>query len=230
MEEFDKYYQISIFNPPEFSIDMEILQLLLQNLSEISGSGKSIVIRSRGPFFSMGYDSSCKLIRDSEFVGNIVSLGTAVMQLIKNHNAPVITYASGHAWGAALELGIICDGFISSSECDFAYPDAMFQLPCVFTDPLTMKESLGEKVFSRLISGSRIDATEALAHGIISDIGNLEDAIEKSIRMNNPTFIDAKESSSVDQSRIRNHIKGVRSSDTTKIDLKGLEEYRRSHL
>lgn len=230
MEEFEKYYEISIFNPPEFSIDMEILQLMLQNLSEISGTGKSILIRSRGDFFSLGYDSSCKLIRDSEFVGNIVSLGTAIMQLIKNHNAPVITHASGHAWGAALELGIISDGFISTEECDFAYPDARFHLPPIFMDPVTLRESLGEKVFSRLISGGKLSPSEALGYGILSGIGDIEYAVDESIRMNNETFLNAKEGFSVDQARIRNHIKNVRTSDTSRIDLKGLEEYRKSNV
>ncbi len=209
---------------------MEILQSLLQVFSEISGSGKPVIINSRGDFFSQGYDSSCKLIRDSEFVGNIIAIGTAVMQLIRNHNGVVLTYATGHAWGAALELGLVSDAFISGDKCDFAYPDASFGLPSIFIDPVTMKENLGERMFSRLLSGEIINSSDALSSGITSGRGNFQKAIDVAIKLNNATFLSAKEGENIDQSRIRNHIRYARSMDTSKIDLKGLESHRSSFL
>ncbi len=203
---------------------------MLQKFSEISGSGIPVIISSDGDYFSQGYDCSCKLVRDNEFVQNFVSLGTAVMQLIRNHNAPVLLYGKGHVWGAALELALICDAFVCSDTCDIAYPDASFGLPPIFLDPFTFREILGERLFARILSGTIMHADEGLESNIITAKGSYEDAIGVMNKLNNPTFITGKEWDSIDLARIRNHLKYIQHMDTSKINLKALESYRKSNL
>ena len=80
---------------------MEVLQQLFINLSAITSDGnlKPVVIRSKGDNFSMGYDCSCHLVKDNDFLLSVVSLGTGIMQLIRNYEAPVVI-------GAVMSIGL----------------------------------------------------------------------------------------------------------------------------
>lgn len=209
-------------------MDLEVLQQLFMNLSSITSDGnlKPVVIRSTGENFSMGYDCSCHLVKDNDFLLTVVSLGTGIMQLIRNYEAPIISFCKGFTLGAGLELALISDYSVGEKDSKYGFPDILYDFPSIMIPPEGMRGFIPGNAMKELATGRILTLKESLDNGLISREGNLEDAESMAISLNNSFFRRIKGSRFVRNEILKSYAHHIETTDTKKIRLKELESYR----
>ncbi len=213
-------------------MDMEVIQQLLIKLSEIvsSNEGKPIVIFSEGKHFSRGYDCSCHLVKDNQFLENVVTIGTTIGQLIRNYDHPVVAYAHGYALGAGLELLLLCDYAVAGADFNAGLPETLFNFPNLLIPPELMGKYLPKNGVNTIVSGAILNSKEALGLGIVNQTGLLEDARKIARSMNTDLLSMSKSSYMMDQKEIKNYLNYIRNLDTRLVKLRELEDYRKTHF
>ena len=209
-------------------MDIEVLQQLFMNLSAITSDGnlKPVVIRSKGDNFSMGYDCSCHLVKDNDFLLSVVSLGTGIMQLIRNYEAPVVSYCKGFTLGAGLELTLISDYSVGEKNSKYGLPDILFNFPSIIIPPEGMRHFIPGNTVKELATGRILTFNESLEHGIIFRDGNLQDAENMAISLNNTFFRRIKGSRFMKNEIIKAYVHHIETISTKTIRLKELESFR----
>ncbi len=232
LQESDQTIDLILNNDPENTMDMEVIQQLLLKLSDITSDdqNKPIIIHSEGHNFSKGYDCSCLLVKDNEFLANVVSMGTAIAQLIHNYDRPVVAFAHGYAMGAGLELLISCDYVIADDSFKSGFPETMFNFPNIMIPPEAMGKLIPRASLNSLATGSSFNIEESLNLGIVNKRGTLKDAREIAILMNNNFFSRSKQYYMLDQKEIKNYVQYIGSIDTHTLKLRELENYRKTHF
>lgn len=232
MKESDQFIDLILNNEPENTMDMEVIQQLILKLSEITSDdkGRPIVIHSAGNNFSRGYDCSCHLVKDNQFLTNVVFMGTTIAQLIRNYDHPVVAFAHGYAMGAGLELLISCDYVMADSSFKSGLPEMLFNFPNIMIPPETMGKYISRAGVSALATGSVFNLESSLALGIVDKKGSLKEAQQFAVSMNNEFFSRTKQYYMMDQKEIRNYVQYIKSLDTHNLKLKDLENYRNIHF
>lgn len=232
MQESDQSIDLILNNDPENVMDIEVIEQLLLKLSEITTDGKNkpILIYSEGRNFSMGYDCSCVLVKDNEFLANVVSMGTAIAQLIHNYDRPIVAFAHGYTMGAGLELLFLCDYVVADDSFKSGFPETKFNFPNIMIPPETMGKFIPRASLNSLATGSLFNTDESLNLGIVNKKGTLNDAREIAIRMNNDFFSRSKQYYILDQKEIKNYVQYIENIDTHPLKLRELEDYRKTHF
>jgi enoyl-CoA hydratase/carnithine racemase len=199
-------------------------------LSEIISEGKRkpIVISSSGKNFSLGYDCSCHLVKDNDFLLSVVSLGSGIAHLITNYDSPVVSYCSGLTLGAGLELAILSDYVVSSEDVEFGFPEIKFGFPFIMIPPNSLKNFISKSAISNLLIGELTGCESSLNMGISNKTGNKVEAEIVAQQLNHNFFSQIKNSISIEKESIKNYLNYIGTMNTKEIKLKELENYRKS--
>ncbi len=210
-------------------MDLEVLQQLFMHLTSISSDSKlkPVVIRSAGTDFSVGYDCSCHLVKDNEFLLSVLSFGLGILQIARNYDAPVVAFCHGYTLGAGLELAVLCDYSVGSEGSIYGFPDAIFGFPSMLIPPEGLSNFLERKTIKEISTGELFSIENAIKIGLMDKIGSLEDAENLAIRMNNTLFTKFKSSRFVSNEVIKSYVHYIGTMDTRKIRLKDLEQFRK---
>jgi cyclohexa-1,5-dienecarbonyl-CoA hydratase len=179
VSENDRVARIVIQRPPLNVLDLAALAELRSVLAEIGAedSVDIVVISGAGKAFSAGVD-----VKDhvrEKVPAMLESVHGIVRQLI---GLPQVTVAAVHGacLGGALELAASCDLIVASEESLFATPE--INVGCY--PPVALARFPSQLGYRRaaemILTGRRVDASEALAIGLVNRIvpaGRLEEAL-----------------------------------------------------
>ena len=85
-EQIDDIGLIEIYNPDQNVIDIEVLMGIASAVSGFisEDSVRAILIKSRGKDFSVGYDGSCKRLRDNSWLLTVYDTSSAIYNMIRS--------------------------------------------------------------------------------------------------------------------------------------------------
>lgn len=141
-----------------------------------------LVLRSRGDHtFLAGADVNelAGLHQDTaeEFIGRLATMCEAA----RRFPTPVIARLSGWCLGGGLELAAACDIRICSTTAHFGMPEVGLGIPSVIHAALLPRLIGRSRAASLLLQGLPIDATTALAWGLVTQVcaaTELDDTID----------------------------------------------------
>jgi enoyl-CoA hydratase/carnithine racemase len=121
---------------------------------------------------------------DVKYHENLFNECTDLCLKLKKLSIPTIAQVSGLAAAAGFQLALSCDLIVATDKSSFSTPGVKFGLFCS-TPGVALSRNVSSKIgLKMLLTGEPIHANEALQHGIISEIVNVEqdpDALSKRV-------------------------------------------------
>jgi enoyl-CoA hydratase/carnithine racemase len=145
-----------------------------------------VVLRGAGRAYCAGADLSEFGTAPSPTAARRIRFARDVWAALLGIKAPLICAMHGFAFGSGLEMALLCDIRIASQETVFALPEVALGLVPAAGGTQTLPRAVGlAAALDLMLTGRRIDATEALRVGLISQvtpIDALEPAIEELVK------------------------------------------------
>jgi enoyl-CoA hydratase/carnithine racemase len=166
------------------ALSHELMQELIAALREAAAqpTTRAIVIDGAGPAFSAGHDLSEMIGRDEEFLDELFTVCTEMMETIHELPQPVIAKVHGIATAAGCQLVAACDLAVAAEGTRFGTPGVKIGLFCS-TPMVPVSRAVGRKrAMQMLLTGEPIDASTALDWGLINQVvpaGELDAAVER---------------------------------------------------
>ncbi len=138
---------------------------------------RCVVLASEGPAFCAGFDLGEfeVALGDEGFAADLWASSDRWHQRLLTFPVPIVVAVHGAALGGGFDLAMMCDVRLAGPAASFAHPEHAFSE--VVYGPLV--RAVGATAANDLaLTGRRIDATEALALGVVSRVveGDLRDA------------------------------------------------------
>ena len=135
------------------------------NALKSNGDVRVVILTGAGQVFSAGGDLSAMQSSDGP-TATLVELFTTMHELGK----PIIAMVNGHALAGGLGLMVACDLVIASDAAQFGTTEIAVGLwPMMITAEIT--RSVGrKKTLEMMLTGRKLDAKEALEHGLLNRI------------------------------------------------------------
>lgn len=167
-------------NNPEkrnaFGDDMDVQ--LFEILTELAARTdiRAVIWRGEGHSWSSGRDvSSIGTNRDLSHHA-LMSRGHAGIQQIWDIDAPILVAIQGWAIGGSFQRALLCDIRVAADDARFMLPEVNHGVIPDTGGMGALHQICGPGVVSDLVlTGRAMDASEALAHGIVSRVVPLED-------------------------------------------------------
>jgi enoyl-CoA hydratase/carnithine racemase len=166
------------------ALSLDLMQELIAALRDVSArpSTRAIVIDGAGPAFSAGHDLSEMIGRDEEFLDQLFTVCTVMMETIHEVPQPVIAKVHGIATAAGCQLVAACDLAVAAEGTRFGTPGVKIGLFCS-TPMVPVSRAVGRKrAMQMLLTGEPIDAHTALEWGLINQVvpaDELEAAVDR---------------------------------------------------
>ena len=174
-------------NRPEAlnALSKELLEELAEALEESQKNDKirCIVITGSEKAFAAGAD--IKMMQDKNFSEVFLEdLFTSDSDRISRIRKPIIAAVSGYALGGGCELAMMCDFIICSDTAKFGQPEInLGTIPAAGGTQRLVKSVGKSKAMELVLSGSTINAEEALNYGLVSKVVPLEDLDKETINL-----------------------------------------------
>ena len=153
---------------------------IAQCLAELEGDDniKAIVITGNGSTFCAGFDLE-------EFqTGNMQEIfahATGYHHSVYNTTMPLIAAVGGQAMAGGMDLAMMCDMRLASTDALFGQPQVKMGIPAAFD---LLKTLLPESLARDLcLTGRKMNAEQALAAGLVSEIVATDQLIERSMQV-----------------------------------------------
>lgn len=97
---------------------------------------------------------------------------------------PVIAVVHGFALGGGCELAMSCDWIIASEQAQFGQPEVALGVTPGFGGTQRLSRLIGRsKALELLVSGRRIDATTALAWGLVNHVYPADELMDEALKI-----------------------------------------------
>jgi crotonobetainyl-CoA hydratase len=146
----------------------EELSDLFDRLATMEGLRAVIITGSGDRAFCAGYD-----LKDNLETGIMAlpSTGFAGFNMRTDYPLPVIAAVNGMALGGGFELALACDIIIASDQASFALPEPKVGWAAVGGGVQRLPRAIGMKrAMDIILTGRTVDAAEALAIGLASEM------------------------------------------------------------
>ncbi len=160
------------------ALNKEVVQGLHESLDAVErdDSVRVVVLRGAGKSFSSGFDLAEEVgerpssaLAWSEVLGEDIELTMRLWEL----DRPTIAAVTGYCLAGGCELAMACDLIVCSTDAKFGEPEIRYGSGPV---TLLMPFVLGQKKTNELLlTGSMIDADEALRCGLVNRVVSVED-------------------------------------------------------
>ena len=139
-----------------------------------------LIITGNGKAFAAGADIAEMTEMSPDRAKDFSKLGQSVFQRLEDLESPVIAAVNGYALGGGCELCMACDIRISSNKAKFGQPEVKLGLIPGFgaTQRLVRHIGTGHAIFL-LTSGKQINAEEALRIGLIQEVTEPEQLMNR---------------------------------------------------
>lgn len=168
---------ILTLNRPEArnAVNLETLRLLVEALERSHTSpGRVVVLTGAGGAFCSGGDIQEMVSRRGQAVATFERLREGLSRLVRlivEHPKPVLARVDGDAVGAGLGLALACDALLATRASRFGCPFVKVGLVPDTGTSWLLPHIVGVQQARRLLlTGELIDATEAEALGLVSQL------------------------------------------------------------
>jgi enoyl-CoA hydratase len=175
---------ITVNRPDKLNaINKQVMADLDKAMNEVYNNNKikSVIITGAGPkAFVAGADIN-------EFVGLTKDEGTALAKTgqdiffrIENCHKPIVAAVNGFALGGGCELAMACHFRLCSDNAKFGQPEVNLGLIPGYGGTQRLTQLVGKgKAMEMMMSGTMINATEALQYGLVNYITNQDELLNK---------------------------------------------------
>ena len=157
------------------------LRTALQGIRDAS----VVVLAGRGRAFCGGADVNELKSLDSSTAGGFVEKIHLVCAAVRELPMPVVARLHGAVIGAGLEIAAACDLRVAAEGTRFSMPEVRLGIPSVVEAALLPRLMGSGRAAWLVLTGEAIDARRALEWGLIEEIGDGENLVEK-LRSNDP--------------------------------------------
>ncbi|MBE0615271.1 MAG: enoyl-CoA hydratase [Burkholderiales bacterium] len=165
---------LTLNRPKQFNaISAQMLDELDAALTELAADNdvRVVVIAGSGTAFSGGHDLKEMMAnRTQEFIGDLFAHCSRVMMQIQAMPQPVIARVHGIATAAGCQMVAACDMAVASTEARFATSGINFGLFCATPGVPVSRNVSRKRAFEMLFTGEFIDASTALAWGLVNRV------------------------------------------------------------
>jgi enoyl-CoA hydratase/carnithine racemase len=141
-----------------------------------------IVIAGSDDWFAAGAD--IKAMRDRSFQEALVTPTSAFWSRLTGVRTPMIAAVSGYALGGGCELALICDMVVASETAEFGQPEIMLGIIPGAGGTQRLARVVGkQRAMELVLTGRRIDVEEAVAMGIVNQIAEKKEWLEKAVEL-----------------------------------------------
>lgn len=189
-EKYDKYAIIKLNRPDKLNALNNQLFLELNDLIgkiELDETIKALIITGVGDkAFAAGADIAELNKCDQRSGKQFSELGSKVMLRIEQLRIPVIAAVNGFALGGGCELAMCCHIRFASEKAKFGQPEVNLGIIPGYGGTQRLPRLVGKsKAMELIISGNIIDANEAYRIGLVNQIYNSNELMEKTIEFVN---------------------------------------------
>jgi len=189
-EKYDNYAIIKLNRPDKLNALNNQLFLELNDLIgkiELDETIKALIITGVGDkAFAAGADISELNKCDRRSGKQFSELGSNVMLRIEQLRIPVIAAVNGFALGGGCELAMCCHIRFASEKAKFGQPEVNLGIIPGYGGTQRLPRLVGKsKAMELIISGNIIDVNEAYRIGLVNQIYNSNELMEKTIEFVN---------------------------------------------
>jgi enoyl-CoA hydratase/carnithine racemase len=138
-----------------------------------------VIFTGAGSAFSAGFD--LKEFKQQDLFDDILKSSSSYHRIVWNFPKPLIAAINGPALGGGFDLSTLCNIRISSQSAIFGHPEIKFGAPPLFTP---LRWIIGSGLASDLcLTGRRIDSTEAHRIGLVSEVVENDEVVNRAIQI-----------------------------------------------
>lgn len=167
---------VAILDRPEArnAIDSALVAELHDLCAVLEKSPRVLVITGSEGFFAAGADIRELKARGPEDA--LAGINSRVFQRVAELPLPTIAVVNGPAFGGGAELAYACDIRIATPSAKFGNPEVNLGIIAGAGACWRLKELVGLSLATEmLLSGRRLNAEEALAHGLVTRVVSAEE-------------------------------------------------------
>jgi enoyl-CoA hydratase/carnithine racemase len=163
-------------------LGLEMMEELVEALTNLSAESRVVVISGEGPAFSAGHDLKELVGAEQDFLERVFAKCTLMMESVQAVPQPVIARVHGVATAAGCQLVAACDLAVAGQSAQFATPGVNIGLFCS-TPMVPLTRAVGRKrAMQMLLTGDLIDAETAADWGLVNQVvpdDRLDDAVDQ---------------------------------------------------
>jgi enoyl-CoA hydratase len=184
LEKADGLALLTIDRPEGLNaLNKEVLRELTQVLLDLADDDqvRALIITGAGDrAFVAGADIAEMVDMDRSEAEMFARFGNRVMNQISSFPVPVIVAVNGYALGGGFELALACDLRLASQKASFAFPETGLGITPGFGGTQRLARLAGPMTAMDLImTGRRIKADEARALGIVMEVTDQEQLLDR---------------------------------------------------
>ena len=143
---------------------------------------RAIIITGSEKVFAAGAD--IKQMIDKSAIDMLLIDQFSTWDQIKKTKKPIIAAVSGYALGGGCELAMICDMIVASETARFGQPEIKLGIMPGAGGTQRLTKALGKaKAMEMVLTGSFLDANEALIAGLINKVVPVELYLEEAVKL-----------------------------------------------
>lgn len=157
------------------ALSLELRERLADALEACAGEDTgAIVLTGAGSAFCAGMDVR-QFGGDEDNRRRIVETSTRLFDALARSPTPTVAFLNGPAVAGGFALALLCDVRIAAAEARMGFPELGRYIPPSYA---AARAALPQALARELcMTGRVIDAQEALARGVVSRVGTLDDAM-----------------------------------------------------
>lgn len=146
-------------------------------------SVRAIVMASRETAFSSGQDLAEAKDFRPEYISDWIEEHMALYRAVLSYPRPLLAAVNGCCVGAGLQIALLCDMRIGSTNAYFAMPELDDAIPCIL-GVWTLWDMIGRgRTTEMVLTNRQVPAPEALDWGIINQLVSPEELLPKTLEL-----------------------------------------------
>jgi enoyl-CoA hydratase/carnithine racemase len=141
-----------------------------------------VVIAGSDEYFAAGAD--IKAMRERSFQDAMVNPTADFWPRVARCRTPLVAAVSGYALGGGCELALLCDMIVASETAEFGQPEIMLGIIPGGGGTQRLARTIGkQRTMELVLTGRRIDATEALRFGLVNQVTKRKEWLEQAVEL-----------------------------------------------
>ena len=176
------------------ALNSQVLTELSQAVDTLEANDEVqvVILTGAGRSFVAGADIG-EMVNYSSYEGKKFGiLGGGTFLKLENMSKPVIAAVNGFALGGGNELAMSCDIRLASEKAKFGQPEVGLGIPPGFGGTQRLPRIVGiSKAMELILTARTIDAAEAKAIGLVSEVYPAEELMDKAMELAKAICVNA---------------------------------------